>query len=145
MAGPGRGHTGKILGLLDLIDDHGEAIEFDLITLGLRLRNLGSKNFSWRDLYVIVTHLPASSATHRSVLGDEETEWTLTNHLLAGIAEGIGWLKWAKTKDGERNRNQPKQIPRPGVKDETHRITGTAEPIEDILKKFGMSDSWNLN
>lgn len=45
----------------------------------------------------------------------EDAEWTLTNRLLAIIADVLRWLQWAKTSDGRKNRNQPEPIPRPGV------------------------------
>ncbi|MCG7610341.1 DUF5361 domain-containing protein [Mycobacterium sp. CnD-18-1] len=46
----------------------------------------------------------------------EEAGWTLTNMLLAAIADALRWLQWAKTKDGRKNRNAPDPIERPGVK-----------------------------
>lgn len=45
----------------------------------------------------------------------DEAGWTLTNMLLAAIADALRWLQWAKTPDGKRNRNRPKPIQRPGV------------------------------
>jgi hypothetical protein len=46
----------------------------------------------------------------------DEAGWTLTNMLLAAIADVLRWLQWAKTKDGQKGRGQPDPIPRPGVK-----------------------------
>lgn len=46
----------------------------------------------------------------------EAAGWTLTNQLLALIADVLRWLQWAKTKDGSKGRNQPEPISRPGVK-----------------------------
>lgn len=60
-AGVGCVHGG-IAGLCELIDKHAEAIEYDLIRLGLRLRWLGSERLTWRDLLVIVKQAPAGSA-----------------------------------------------------------------------------------
>ncbi len=45
----------------------------------------------------------------------DEAGWTLTNLLLATIADALHWLQWVKTPDGKRNRNRPKPIERPGV------------------------------
>lgn len=45
----------------------------------------------------------------------DKAGWTLTNHLLATIADVLRWLQWAKSKDGRRNRNHPELIERPGV------------------------------
>jgi hypothetical protein len=55
------------------------------------------------------------SHLYRSMHPDE-AGWTLTNHLLATIADVLRWLQWAKTKDGQKNRNRPEPITRPGVK-----------------------------
>lgn len=49
-------------------------------------------------------------------LHPDEAGWTLTNHLLAIIADTLRWLQWAKTKDGRKNRNRPDPIVRPGVR-----------------------------
>lgn len=45
----------------------------------------------------------------------EHKGWTLTNQLLAIIADCLRWLQWVKTKDGRNNVNAPKPIDRPGV------------------------------
>ncbi|WAB10580.1 tail assembly chaperone [Gordonia phage Ecliptus] len=42
--------TGGIFGLHRLLEEHGEAVEYDLIERGLRLRDLGKPWFSWTDL-----------------------------------------------------------------------------------------------
>lgn len=55
------------------------------------------------------------SHLYRSMHPDE-AGWTLTNHLLAMIADALRWLQWAKTKDGQKNRNRPDPITRPGVR-----------------------------
>lgn len=87
----------------------------DLIALGLRLRWCPCDWFDWRDLAVIVRHLGVESHLFKSMHPDD-AGWTLTNLLLARIADVLAWLQWAKTKDGRKNRNQPEPIPRPGVK-----------------------------
>lgn len=45
----------------------------------------------------------------------EKAYWTLTNQLLAMIADALRWLQWARTEDGSKNRNAPEPISRPGV------------------------------
>lgn len=107
-----------------MIEEHGDAVEYDLIALGLRLRDLGSAAFNWRDLWVVVKHAPSSSALTLSVDGTETIEWDLTRQLLADVADTLHLLWWAKTTDGQANppRNQPEPIPRPGVEDDTKRI-----------------------
>lgn len=34
--------------------------------------------------------------------------WPVENYLLSSIEYSLRWLCWAKTKDGEKGRNQPK-------------------------------------
>lgn len=54
------------------------------------------------------------SHLYRSMHPDE-AGWTLTNHLLATIADVLRWLQWSKTKDGRKNRGAPEPIERPGI------------------------------
>jgi hypothetical protein len=97
-----------------VIDKHGEALEADLIDRGLRLRWCPSPDFTWRDLHLFVKFADMDSKLMRSMYPDK-AGWTLTNQLLAIIADVLRWLQWAKTKDGMKGYNQPEPIPRPGV------------------------------
>lgn len=110
------GHGG-ILSLSYLIDEHGEAIEYDLISLGLRLRDLGSDQFTWRDLKIIVRQGPRESAITRAIASDVHV-WGVQEQLLAEAVDTLHWLKWVKTKDAQSKppKNIPEPIPRPGVK-----------------------------
>lgn len=67
-----------------------------------------------RDVAALAANLPTDSATARAM--DPDHLWTLEAHLLATIADGIGWLAWSKSKGAEDNPSRPPaQIPRPGV------------------------------
>lgn len=66
----------------------------------------------------------------------DEWMWTLEAHLAATVADSLRWLQWSKSKDGQRNRNVPKLITRPGVRDDTKRY-GKAESFENILEFLG--------
>lgn len=59
--------------------------------------------------------------------------------LLATVADGIHWLQWSKTKDGQKNRNRPKPIQRPGVEHDegVKQVKGTPEPVADIAQWLG--------
>ena len=137
--------VGGTLSLRALIEEHSEAVEYELITHGLRLRWLGSDGFNWRDLLVIVRHSPSSSALFRSIHGQEESEWTLGNHLLAGIADSAAWLVWSKTEDASKKRNRPKPIPRPGVTDESKKKIGSSTLPIDAMREWLGGDFVNLN
>lgn len=84
---------------------------------------------SWRRLGVLVKHLPPESATKtalrnaapddrltEAVIGDAPYgPWSQTDMLLADLIDVARWLQWAKSKDGEDNKNRPEPYPRPGV------------------------------
>ena len=145
MAGRVGNHTGGTRSLLALIEEHSEAVEYELITHGLRLRWLGSEGFNWRDLLVLVKHSPESSALFRSVHGAEQSEWTLTNHLLAAVADSAAWLVWSKTEDASRKRNRPKPIQRPGITDDSKKQIGSGTLEIEAMKNWLGGDFVNLN
>ncbi|MBF6459801.1 hypothetical protein IU433_12215 [Nocardia puris] len=87
--------------------------------MGLRLRQLGTDELTWRDLKVIIKHLPDDAALRRAIHPD--SGWGIAELLLAQIADKANWLAWTKTKAAQKGRGAPKPIPRPGV-----------EPVEKI-------------
>ncbi|MGW4634340.1 DUF5361 domain-containing protein [Nocardia sp. NPDC004415] len=128
---------GGILGLDALLEEHGEAIEYDLIALGLRLRLLGTDALGWADLRVIVKHLPLDSALLRTMY-PEESRWRTAEHLLADVSDSLRWLVWARTDDGRRGRNRPEPIQRPGRQSDRERV-GTATQLDQMNEFLG----WN--
>lgn len=108
---------GGIRDLLGILRDHGEAIEYHLITLGLRLDWLGSEALSWRDLLVIVRQCPSDSSIARS-FEPEQSTWGVSEYLLALVADYLATQTWMQSEDGQKGRNRPKPLPRPGVEDE---------------------------
>ena len=131
-----RCEPGGITGLVLLIEEHGPAIEYDLIKLGLRLRQLGTDALSWRDLLVIAQHSGHDTALHAS-MEPEASPWKLSEHLLAVIADAVIAGNWMQSKDGQKNRNRPKPIPRPGVEPESKKFGGRAESMESIRDWLG--------
>jgi hypothetical protein len=124
--------AGGILGLLDLVDEHGEALSYDLIGLGLRLEWLGSERLTWRDLLVIVRHLPQDSALSRSMNGSISS-WTVTDYLLADIFDALNIANWQRANAGKKSPSpKPKPYPRPGAKDNTRRIGRDPLPIPEL-------------
>jgi hypothetical protein len=114
-----------------LLDEHSEAVEFDLIGQGLRLGGLWTGELSWRELNVVIDRLPPESATKtamREALSDEELKalgdkvgtnygpWSKAEHLLAGISDKIAMLQWVTIAlQSPEKHEQPAQYPRPGV------------------------------
>ncbi|MDO8308561.1 MAG: hypothetical protein Q7V58_09450 [Actinomycetota bacterium] len=129
MDGGLEGHPGGIQGLLNLLDEHQEAIEYDLIVLGLRLAWLGSPRLTWRDLAVIIRHSPRTSALAGAVNGDE-TAWSITDHLLAGVTDLLALANWQRS--GKKSAPRPKPLPRPGKKAWGKRIGKDPIPIRDF-------------
>lgn len=136
------GHGGGIAGLVELIEQHGEAVEYDLIALGLRLEWLGTKRLSWRDLWVILRQAHRGSALYRAEIGADHS-WGLAEQLLAALVDEARTLMWSKTKDAKKGRNRPRPLPRPGVKTDEKYGKGaiTTDAMDDWL---GWSEISNL-
>ncbi|MFC4123703.1 DUF5361 domain-containing protein [Nocardia rhizosphaerae] len=129
------GEPGGILSLDALLEEYAEAIEYDLITMGLKLRNLGTDELSWGDLKAVISCSPHTSALYRA-RQPREHEWRLDRMLLADIADSLRWLVWAKSSDAQHGRNRPEPIPRPGVKDVRERI-GDSTTVSGVNEMLG--------
>lgn len=90
-----------------------------MISEGLRLRNLGSDEFTWVDLKVVVLQNMHDNRTaiYRAMNPDTYM-WGIQEQLLAEAVDTLHWLKWAKTKGATQKPPQgmPEPIPRPGIK-----------------------------
>ena len=128
---------GGIRGLARLLGEHGEAVEYDLIRLGLRLSWLGTRRLTWRDLYVIVRQSPQDSALHRAVAGPDHI-WDLHGHLLAGIFDVLAVANWQRS--GVEHAKKPERLQRPGVTKQVEGETlarGKAVSIEEMNARLG--------
>lgn len=132
---------GGIRGLAGLICDKPDecaALEFDLIGLGLRLRDFPSHDKSWRDLVVIVRNLGADSAYFR-VTHPDSWQWDQQAMLSASMVDLMNILVWFKTEDGQKGRNRPKMVPRPGVEpDKGKKNYGSGRKASDLVKRLGL-------
>lgn len=82
MAGRRGDHRGGIVGLWELHEEHPSALEHELIRLGLRWRNVGTPELSWRDVMIIVAEAPVESALTRARY---EREHLRLEHLLEAL------------------------------------------------------------
>ena len=123
----------EIIGLLDLMDEHEEAIAYDCLTLGLRLRNVGTEDFTWGDLLAIVRQSPRSSALYRA-MNPDEAEWGLTEQLLAVVADYTAVGNWQRGQG--KQKDYPKPIPRPGVQGDK-RYGKQAVSIDEMAEWLG--------
>lgn len=129
-------HAGGILSLDILIEAHRTPLEYDLIALGLRLRDLGTADLTWSDLWAICKHSPPGSALARAL--NPADEWRLGELLLADIADSLRWIQWSKTRAAQRaGARPPRRIPRPGVEDDREHIGTTVMSIEDMDRFLG--------
>lgn len=88
------GDAGGILGLLELIDEHQEAVEFELLIIGHHLAELSTAALSWRDLFVLVRRwqkTPGNAVAAALNSGVEVPSWieqvlALVYDALQGIA-----------------------------------------------------------
>lgn len=128
---------GKIFGLVTLLEEHGEAIEFDLQERwNLPLTALITGELSWRKFGAFVNQLPRESALGRSQLG-EGAYWSVTDYLLALIADHLAAANWQRGS-GKQSK-YPTRVPRPGDKpDENEQTLGQSEarPLAEIDEFF---------
>jgi hypothetical protein len=82
-------------------------VEADLISQGLRLRDLGTSRFNWRDLKHLLQHLGPTSALHRSLAG----HYSATDYLLVVIANTLRTMSWQLSAGKEKDRPQPFYLP----------------------------------
>lgn len=99
------------------------------------MKDLGTAALTWHDLYVVVHHLPRTSALVRAIEGDD-WQWDLPAQLAAAGVDALRILIWQQTADGSKGRNQPKPIPRPGVDDEDDKTFGKDAVSIDEMNSF---------
>lgn len=131
--------------LAKFLGEHPDEVAYDLIGLGLRLRDFPSARLSWADLLVIVQQAPPDSAVVRTA-HPELSEWMSplkTNQMLHSVEFSLRQLVWSKSEDAAkgRKRSAPKPIPAPWVKDDKEREVkhfGSAPiPIADLNDFLG--------
>lgn len=118
-----------------LIDEHQEAVEYELINRGLRLHQLGTKRLTWRDLLVITRHSPPGNAIDRA-MNPDEFMWGLPEQLYATIVDQLRIANWMRTEDGSKGRNPPEPLPRPGLVDPDQTTFGEGPLPLDELDEF---------
>lgn len=117
--------------LVGLVDEHPRALNYDLMRVGHRLRDLydDGSGLTLGDLLDLVVHADTTSAVYRAL--NPEWEWDLTNQLLAYMIDHHQMVAWS---EGGRKGPKPRPIPRPGVteKDEKKYQTAKRSSREEI-------------
>jgi len=123
------GRPGGSWRLLDLVDEHQEAVEFELLRAGFRLRDVGSEQLDWRDFYVLVrgwVNVPHNEVA-RSARGHDL--WTVEEQLLAIAADRLAHANWQRAG---RRVAPPKPLPRPWDKKKSRQLGRDAIPISQF-------------
>ena len=136
MDGSLRGEPPGIFGLLDLLEEHGEAVEYDLIALGLRLRDLGTERLTWRDLLVVVRQAPEGSALVRATV--PAPLFGVPERLALLIEHRLRVLIW-QNSGGKGPAPEPMPVPGDGSVDGDASWVGDALPIEELNARLGWS------
>lgn len=127
-----------MIGLARLIYEHGEALNYDLMTrTRYTLNDLGAA-LSEGAALSFVRYLPPDSALKREIAPDV-APWLTTEKtaaLLAGIYDQLSWLQYTVSKAYGGKPKKPKPLPRPGAEDKSTRHIGK-DPI--LVEEF---DTW---
>jgi len=127
-----------MIGLLDLLEEHGEAVEYDLIDAGLRLRWLGTEALTWRDLLVRVRRSSKGSALYRAL--HPAPDHTQEVELLRRIEYHMHFLWWAKTEDGAKGRNRPEVYRFPWEPKPRSEYAGDVMTKGELDRRLGWTD-----
>lgn len=100
---------------------------------GRDLSDVMTGALSLRKLDNLIAHLPANSATHRSVHGPS-ADWSTGEHLMATIVDLLAWANFQRAR-GKGTR--PKPLKRPGAerRGETH-FGGTTLPLDEARARL---------
>lgn len=136
MTSPPRGLLDICL-VLDIVDEYGEAVAYDLIGLGLRLRHLGTDRLSYGDLHTIIHNQPPTeaSALYRAINPDD-WPWSMEAQLLAAAVDELRVGNWQRGRG--KKRDFPKPITRPGVEPDSTTYGGKKPlPMDDMAEWLG--------
>ena len=120
-----RRECGGIERCLILLAEHPEAVAYEVMTAGMRLRDLGSETLTWSDLATLLYYPRERGPLYRAVLGDR-AEWDHHAQLLATIIDMLAGANWQRS--GGKEQDRPEPYPRPGVPGYSHAI---AAPVAD--------------
>jgi hypothetical protein len=115
--------------LVDLIDEHHHALNYDLMRCGSRLRDWPDNGVTWGDLVSLVTHAQPDSATFKAM--NPQWQQDVSTDLLRSIEVSLRWLQWAKTPDAPKGRNVPEPFLWPWEQPEEESIKGDAMTLAE--------------
>lgn len=118
--------AGGTLTVAEVMREHGEALEYDLIVLGLRLRDLGTPSLNWRDLWVICRNSGRTTRLYAALNPEDDPTWSTAEYLLAQVVDNTAWRTY---QAAEGKGPKPKPVPRPG---DVRRDQADTMPIEQM-------------
>ena len=124
-----------MIALVDLIDEHSDAIEYDLMRCGSRLRDFPDGGVTWRDLAVLVRQCQPESAIFKAL----NPHWQQSPELefLRQMEHTLRVLVWQQTKDGATGRNEPELIPLPWDPEPDGVIRGDVMTMDEAADWLG--------
>ena len=111
------------------------ALEADLLRCGFVLADI-PRRVSWRAVVAFVAHLPRESATAIAAIG-ERARWGDSEHLLASLVDLMHLSVWMNSRDGQKGRNRPKALKRPGEKREGRTYGSGRYTPQELTEMFG--------
>jgi len=78
-------------------------------------------------------YLPLDGAVAFEI-GGKTRRWDGSMYVMADMANSLRWLVWAKTKDGQRNRNKPDMIRPPQTEAEKPKAYDV-DTLKEILSR----------
>lgn len=130
-------HRGGIRGLLEVLADHGEAVEHDLVCAGWTLDDVGPR-LPWTALrsFIRQSARQRASALHREVVGDDYV-WGLPEQLIAAVVDAVQVGNWQRAAQGSKRKPpKPKPIQRPGTRTATRKVAAQALPLSQAQRIF---------
>lgn len=120
-----RHHHGGIERCLILLAEHPDAVAYEVMSAGMRLRDLGSDALTWSDLATLLYYPRERGPLYRAILGDR-ADWDHHTQLLAHVIDLLAAANWQRA--GGKEQDRPEPYPRPGVSGYSHAIS---EPVAD--------------
>lgn len=120
------GERGGIFGLLDAIDKHREAIEYELLMARYRIADIGSASLDWGEFKVLLSRwqkLPGN-AVAASINGFEAPSFE--QQVLAVISDQLAVANWQRARG---KGGKPKPLKRWWQKGDSERFGSSPIPI----------------
>ena len=108
---------------------------YDLLALGLRLRDLGTPRLWWDELRAVIVWAPEGSAIFRARTGDA-APWGVQENLLAAAVNTLRVMSWQL--GGDEKAARPEPILPPGAEpDADRKVTrGDVMSIEEMDERL---------